>query len=167
MDRATLVVDDVLDGSLAGQENAEGVVKFNSRVCWDTDATIDGDPMVSEESIDSNTPGLMILNIISNLVSCETIVSILVVNIVWKFRLVKVNSTILAIPFKEVSERMLRCKTVANDIVSVDLKSGFSRVSSVYNSTADIVISSPKPNTINDHVSAINLQHLLCLDWRS
>ena len=54
---------------------------------------------------------------------------------------------------------MLTSNSITCNIVSINLKAGLNRISFVPNLSSFAVVSSPKPNTIDYNISAINLNH--------
>ena len=97
-------------------------------------AALNDNLIVSEEGVDSCSPSLVALNIVSDFVGCKAFVSIVFLShIVWVFGLEEVGLTILTIPLEHVAEGVLDSDTIASDVVSVDLESGNTWVVGVFN----------------------------------
>ena len=87
------------------------------------------------------------------------------VYIVGQLRLVEVGAAVLAVPLEQVAEVVLRHETVASHVITVYLKASLAWVLIVLDLTVDIMIGTPKPRVVDDHVAAIDLDHGLGSDW--
>jgi len=103
-------------------------------------------------------------NTTSNFVSSISFVSVVSLSyIIREFRLVEVRFTIVSIPKSEISKSMLSSKTVSGNVISINNKTILYWVSAVVNeSSSNFVISSPEPGIINDDITRVNLNHILC-----
>lgn len=105
---ASFVVNDVVDLAVAGQVDSQRVVEFHAWVFWGLDGTLDIDPVVSEVSIHSYSISFVALNMVTNLVAHKASISIGLINVIGKLRLVEVGPSLFSVPFEQVSKRMLR-----------------------------------------------------------
>lgn len=142
-DKFTIVIDDVIDFTLTVQEDSQRVGELDTLSLWSFDTTVDSNAVISEVGVNSNTPGGMLSDIISNSVSSISLITIALVDVIWVFRLVEEGLTILTVPLEKVTEGVLSGKTVTNYIVTIDLKSSGDWILTINNWSIDIMISSP------------------------
>jgi len=72
--------------------------------------------------------------------------------------------TKFAVPLKEVCKGVLSGKTIASNIVAIDLKTSIDWISSVLDTFSTLLmVSSPEPKVIEEDVTAVDLNHDLGL----
>lgn len=84
LDLIALVINDVVNAAVAVQLDGERVVEFDSCVLRNNDTGRCVDKMVPIEGVDTSTPGLVLLHIITDLVARETSIAVFLINIIWK-----------------------------------------------------------------------------------
>ena len=129
------------------------------------DALLHIDMEVSEVRVDSDTPRLMILDIVADFVTSEASLSIILGYIIRVLRLVEVGSAVFTIPLEQVANGMFGCESVAGDVVSIDLETSLDWISLIPDQTSDTVVSSPQPSVIDDNIAAVYLDHQLGLHF--
>ena len=161
LDKVSHIVDHVVDLSHSIQEHCQGVGEFNISVLRGLDSTLNDNSVVSEERVDACSPRLVVLDIVSNLVGSISLVALVLLgDIVWILRLEEVGFTVLTIPLKHVTEGVFNSKTIASDVVTIDLETGIAWVLRVHDWTSLAMVSPPQPGIINDHVSTVDREHV-------
>jgi hypothetical protein len=143
------------------QEIRHRIYKFNLATMWCLYSTLNYNWEVPEERINTSSPSLMIFNIISHFICCKPFISIVLLsNIIWILRLVEVGLPILAIPLKHMAESVLDSEAISCHMVSVDLQTCDHRVLRVDHLASLVVVCSPEPSVIDDHVSRVDFDHV-------
>lgn len=154
----------MLNATVTIQEDGESIVEPDIGVLRSLDSLFDMNGEVSEERINTDTPCFMDSDGIIDNIRVNTFNVVTGVNIIRQLRLVEVSLTILSVPLQEVAKSVLSRKTIANHIVSIDLKTSCYRILSSSYLTSDVVVSAPKPSVINDYIARVNLKHDLGLN---
>ena len=132
-DHTPSLIDYMVDLSLTIEEHCERVNEGDVLVRRSLNTALDDNIVVSEEGVDSCSPSLMALNIVSDLVGSKAFIAVVLLShIVWVLSLEEVGLTILAIPLEHVAEGVLECDTVSGDVVSVYLESSVTWVVRFY-----------------------------------
>ena len=69
------------------------------------------------------------------------------------------------IPLKQVADGMFGCKTVTDNIVSINLKTSRNRILPILDQTGNTMVSSPQPSVINNSIATVDLDHHLGLHF--
>ena len=81
-----------------------------------------------------------------------------------KLRFVVVKSAILALPLKLVAKSVINLNGVSCDIMTIDSDARPYRVVSIFDSSLNVLVSSPSLDVIKDWVVTVDLDHSLRLD---
>ena len=104
----SIIVNNMIDLTIAIEEYGKRVGEGDSWSFWGNDAIRLINDEVSEERVGTNSKGLMVGDIVGNLVCCVALVTVVVLgDIVWELRLVEEGLSILAVPLEEVGKGVL------------------------------------------------------------
>jgi len=147
--------------SITIQEYSECVCELDSlRFCFESCMNLN--IIISEVSVDAYTISMMWLYMISNPVASILSISKFLIYIIWQFILIEDGLSIITIPYNLIFEDMLDSKTVGNDIITIYREASVGWVIAIFNTSSDIMICTPQPCVIDDHVSRVNGDHIIC-----
>jgi len=106
----------------------------------------------------------MACDVISDKVASIFAIGIMIVDIVWQLRLVENGQTMVSIPDGHMSKSVFDSKSVSNDIIAVDNNAAGDWVHGVLHLASDGMVSTPQPCVVNDHISTVDLEHILSIN---
>jgi len=146
--------------SVTIQEDCEGICKLDSsRFCFES--RMDANSIISEVGVDAYPRSMMWLDIISNVVASILFVCEWLIDIIWQLILIEDGLSIITIPYNLVSEDMLDSKTVRNNIITIDGDTMSDRIMTAHHLSFDVMIRTPQPCVINDHVAGVDGDHVV------
>jgi len=118
------------------------------------DSIFDSDCGVSEEGVNADTISFVTCDVVANSVCNKSFVTVICLrHVVGELRLEEVSSAVVTVPHKQVPKSMLDSKTIADHVVSIYQQSSVNRIPAFIYKALDIVVCSPKPNTVNNYVA--------------
>jgi len=82
-------------------------------------------------------------------------------DIIWQLILIEYGLSIIAIPYYLIFQDMLDGKTIGNNIVTIDGDAMSDWVMTLDHESCDVMICTPQPCVINDHVSRVDGHHVV------
>lgn len=101
----------------------------------------------------------MARHLVANLVASESVLGVVVVDVVWELRLVENSKTVVSVPDSHVSKGVLNSKAISDDIVAIDDDAARDWVHGVFDGASNVVVSAPQPGVVNDHVATVDFNH--------
>jgi len=71
----------------------------------------------------------------------------------------------VAVPLEHIAKGVFDCKAVSNNVVSIDLEACLNGILAVHDEPFNVVVCSPEPDIIDYDVAAVDLKHVVRLNW--